>query len=523
MDQLDNSSVVSPVDLNLPLSFFVSQDKFLRLYNNVRARIDALKYQYMLFNSYPNLRVTKSDRSILYDPHISLLESLRTDIIRVHYNSVICNNAYRDLYSRWKAVPQTIEDHSILIFGRHIPKKSTEERQLQIRRNWVERHKKKGLASKKMLKDLQDAEFNHALKVKFLKTVRVQCLQARKTDLKKRLEHEVSTRYTQGWFLIFNTLTVSPEYINDVFALNSTCWTDYVRTVDRAVALSHYPNWRQAILDRKKGNNFHTYFAVVERGSKTGHLHIHVLHFCKYLPQGSFDPNRGLPIPKNLCLDSFRQFWKFGFSKPKMVRFGQSDAFGKIGWRWPVERIGNKWLPIPIRSPLGIVIYLSKYISSSLETNNKSGGWYTWRTRLSRNLGIYPIQNLCKILTEKKLIQILKNPTNKKLMMFGRTINQRILKTQAYKELMIRQIPKNRFLHNLEIFQLEPKDGLLKKFNNIREGRTSMNLRDGNIQVQSLIDMADFNINFEIRQIESQFLEIKSYLKCRGMSEEVYA
>ena len=64
---------------------------------------------------------------------------------------------------------------------------------------------------------------------------------ARKYDLSFRLKAECLLREKQGWFFIFNTLTVDSRNLETVFGKNSSAWTDYVRMVDRVITRAAQP------------------------------------------------------------------------------------------------------------------------------------------------------------------------------------------------------------------------------------------------------------------------------------------
>jgi len=503
----------------IPLSAFTI-DKHFRLYNTVRARLSAIQFQ---FHLQTKLKLYNPEaHSISYEPHIHFLNLLLRDIKQLDYISTICNSQYKHCFRLFKSLPSTTKEHCLLIFGHYIPKKSTFERQEQIMTNFVNRLSKKGLATKKQKDDLIKLKFDNQLRKTFLKRQRLECLAGRKSDVKKRLTYEVIHRTTENWALVFNTLTVSEEYINDVFAAKSTHWTDYIRTVDRAVGISIHGSWRQALKARLNGDEFHTYFAVVERGGKTGRLHIHVIHFMQKIPEGSYDPNRGAVQPYNRQIDVFRKFWKWGTSTPIAVRFGQSDHFGQLGWRWPVEKVENRYLPIPIRSPMGMINYVSEYVSKSIESK-QSKGLKTWRIRQSRMLGKHPLKHLVKLLPTEKLEQILIIPSLKRHNLFNRPVSDNLLKHLALKEILKRMTPKKFLNYNMELIRLEPKESSYQKLNRVLSMTpTIMNQRAGLTPLNIINVMVAFDISKEIKQVESKYQNISTYFICRGQSEEIY-
>ena len=200
------------------------------------------------------------------------------------------------------------------------------------------------------------------------------------------------TRLRQGWYLIFDTLTVHPDRYSQVFSAGSTTYRDYIR------------RWRYAC----GGADCHTSFGVVEPGSKTGRLHFHVLHFCRNLPGRSTDPNRDELHPFRREIVACKRFWTAGFSTPIAVRLDpRHDAFSRLGWRWPVEKCGRTWIPITSNSPDSVVGYMSKYVCKAYQTVEKP----IWRIRMTRNLGTQQLTPLLQRLTLKELLQLMAMPS----------------------------------------------------------------------------------------------------------------
>lgn len=96
-----------------------------------------------------------------------------------------------------------------------------------------------------------------------IESIQAKSILARIREISWRIEEEVSLRASEGWYIIFNTLTVRPGDYKKVFENGSYCWRDYVRCVERAVGVSIYGSVRNADFQRKS-NPYHSYFAVVE-------------------------------------------------------------------------------------------------------------------------------------------------------------------------------------------------------------------------------------------------------------------
>ena len=204
-----------------------------------------------------------------------------------------------------------------------------------------------------------------------------------------RLTDECNIAHRQGWFIIFNTLTVSDEHMDQVFAVGSRAFTDYIRSFYRRVGVAL--GIPKDVADRSH-SDFHRYFAVVEHGGKNGRLHVHILHFCKALPRGCQDPNGLLSLPKRTEIDNLKPLWSsFGWSTPIMVRYSADDAFSRLGWKWPLRKVKGVWSPLPAGDIGRVANYVGKYIAKQTEVKK----WKTtegtkiqcWRTRMNRGFG----------------------------------------------------------------------------------------------------------------------------------------
>lgn len=221
--------------------------------------------------------------------------------------------------------------------------------------------------------------------------------QARAYAHQSRLAWEIAYRTKQGWFGVFNTLTVAPGNYHKVFSKRSRAFQDYIRKMDRIFAQAAYGSIRNA-----KGKEYHTYFAVVEEGAKHGRLHIHVVHMFKALPPQCLDPNRALSRPARRELTGLKTHWPYGFSSPIMVRYSPQDAYGRKGFRWPIDSRTNA--PLVIKSPLHLAGYLSKYITKSYHSKKRSE--LLWRIRKSQRLGQHVLTELLSTLTLPQLLAV---------------------------------------------------------------------------------------------------------------------
>lgn len=271
---------------------------------------------------------------------------------------------------------------------------------------------KKELYAKLRLKDKKKktkfSKFQKALATNLLEGSR----NARKCDIIERLKEEVLLASKKGWFMVFSTLTVSNENYETVFKRKSTAFKDFIRSTYRSIGTNMGLTSRQADIAKK---DIHRYFAVVERGTLGGRLHIHCLHLCKQLPHCARD-NLNAHNRTTQNIEALNKFWKYeGSNKDTRrnhlaMRYSHNDAYGKAGWLWPmVKTTCGIMQPMQTCSPMRIANYVSKYITKSYEELKK---WKLknpqvetddtmttpWRTRMTRNFGLdWIMQHLAKL------------------------------------------------------------------------------------------------------------------------------
>lgn len=265
---------------------------------------------------------------------------------------------------------------------------------------------------------------------------------ARGSELKTLLQYEVAQKAAEGWYMVFNTLTVRPGAEHIVFSPGSKAFREYIQKVETAVK-----GKQRAV------NDAHTYFAVVETGTKGGRLHIHVLHFCRNLPRNSVDPNTGAVFPRARQLDSFRGFWPHGFSTPIMVRYSLNDAFGKAGYRWPLDR--KTGVALEAKGPHVVANYVAKYITKNYNATMKET--YLWRTRKTRNLGHELLSKAISTLQTETLWTLLETPTIKP------KLNNKTVPPTLLRVLTIRELADRLSLKRLATLAngIEPQPSLL--------------------------------------------------------------
>jgi hypothetical protein len=232
----------------------------------------------------------------------------------------------------------------------------------------------------------------------------------RKDNLIKRVEYEMQIADNYNEYVIFDTLTVKDEYMKEVFEVKSKQWDSYIKRY-------------------KRNCTNHRYFAAVERGEKTGRLHIHVLHIFSTTSFDMSCPNKFRTVIKDNREINSLKFWKYGWSKPIAVRFSPNDRFGKEGHIWPEKLEGKKIVPIEAKPGLALARYVAKYINKGLI----EGEW-KWRTRMSRNFGNQILKMMMeKISSENLMLVINHSKTIKKMMKKSVTYSHSQMRKQAVK------------------------------------------------------------------------------------------
>jgi len=353
-------------------------------------------------------------------------------------------------------------------------------------------------------KIIEEEEYTVTYLEKFKRIMKLGSQNARKQEQIFRLYSEVYKRSKENWYIIFNTLTVSDQHIETVFKKDSKIWTNYVRKIDRDTGIAVHGNWRKAVQERRKGNEFHRYFAVVEKGQLSGRLHIHSLHMMKKLPIKATDPNAGTPIPINREIQCIKKYWKYGFSVPICVRFNANDAFGKLGWRYPYKLDDQGiYKPLEIGNVEKVVNYIAKYIEKSYTINNNRKETMLWRVRMSRKIGTEMITKMLEKMDKKQieLMMAIKGRTN--LKMLGRQLPNQLVKILATKEYLKRlKIKTPQKLWNI-MLDVGIRQSMWKHVVTTIEMRIGFNLPNyGHIQIQSMLETEGSKIKELIREQE---------------------
>jgi len=205
----------------------------------------------------------------------------------------------------------------------------------------------------------------------------------RHNEYLSRLDVELARAVRDGWFVVFDSLTIDPAK-EDAFFADPEAIRDHVRTLGRRVASACGQKVALGF------DNVFRYLGVPEFGRKNGRLHFHLIYLCKRLPRGSYDPNIGRRVRNRREVEAFR-CWRYGFQSPKACRYSD-DAFTRCGWLWPVDKLGR---PLVCKPPIAVARYVAKYIGKSFKERDE---WQIsnpsrkaqFRLRMTRGFGQMP-------------------------------------------------------------------------------------------------------------------------------------
>lgn len=296
---------------------------------------------------------------------------------------------------------------------------------------------------------------------------------SRRSFMIQRIHNEMQLRHSQGWFVVFDTLTLAPDRLSDFYA-NDNALRDYFRTVGRLVLQAEGRSLKESFSD------CYRYLCVPEFGGKTGRLHFHVVHFLRTLPSGSIDPNFGRPAGGRYRrqLSSMSSLWRYGFSQPIAVRYAK-DAFSSLGWLWPIDKKTGKG--IESKPLIAIAHYVAKYINKQTEQSLvlKNLGDSKWKETLRQEMLTVPQKQFRVRMTRGFGMELpsMENLTNHALIQLTK-LSSRFTKAPAVLKQKARKELKSRLakLSLADCLELKPKTpNLLKLLRDSMQANTEFN------------------------------------------------
>lgn len=216
------------------------------------------------------------------------------------------------------------------------------------------------------------------------------------------LTAELYQRHNEGWYTVFNTLTVSPECYTTIFPggnLSDTVYFKrYIQSLKRlATRVTGLPD-----------NQCFRYWTCGEI-SPNGRLHFHQILMFKDIPDSwKVDPNNRCNGGNKREIDALKPYWKFGFSSPCAIRTGVNDVYSRLGWSLPCNPKTGK---IACMSLERVVNYVTGYLTKNI------GGNKQWKIQIR----IRKSQSLGKDFLQRMVNQLA--PYTKNLPQLTRTLN----------------------------------------------------------------------------------------------------
>lgn len=277
----------------------------------------------------------------------------------------------------------------------------------------------------------------------------------------------------RGWFMLQETLTVRDEHLYKVFFGDdaSKIWAQHIQKVGRAVRAAYYGGFSKVPKRGVPLKDYHQYIAVAEEGDLRGRPHIHILHFMRVLPQGCADPNAGRVVADEENIAQLSAFWRYGNSFVQPFRLHVRDAFGRLGWRWPVKIVGDRMVPQEFASVSRGAGYVAKYIVKSYNQRTLK-----WRIKATQQLGTQEIRQALSRLPVKHLRPLTQMPVR------GLTLRQvkvpgNLVKVAAQKELLRRYLSKSRRAQRMILAfpALNCRLSLVRQFMNLMQRKSIHN------------------------------------------------
>lgn len=432
---------------------------YFRLLNNIRSRIKAIEWQTKVQNKHPEVsRMT-----------VKKLKRMEKSLLVIKYTNTKSID-YQEIKKRFKSTGST-EEHIIKIFGNCLKPGSS--------------------------RVVDPVEAN------MLASMAKSNKQKRVIELQTRILLEILDKESKGWFIVFNTLTIANEYMEKVYKRENRIFEKYILSLNYAVKMQ---TEKIGEGKTKETADYHTYFAVVEEGTKTGRLHFHVLHFFRNLPNNCNDPNNGRRVPSQRIISELRNYWLYGYSTPIAVRLSAMDNYNRVGWIWPVckELRGSSYVALEASSPLRMARYMSKYITKANEERA-----FRWRTRLSKGFGTKIIKiALTRIATSTLESQMIAVAMWRHLEVMGISFPMALTRKLALKEYLLRKSSEQKSSRTSTIqrslMMVKRHPSIVEQYRALIRKKPRSSLQNiGSLQTQSL-KRADI---FEIHTAFTEALE----------------
>lgn len=409
----EKSKTLNVTNLSLTLCTHLDANlkRYRLLYNRITRFERQLSTHFYELGYYPALAVKEITR---------LRKMFDTLHNKYHLNDLINNNINTQLIEK--------EINSWLKIKNHWYKAT--------KLDWIQKQSSLNIIEEETLRQLEEAS-----------------LSSRKHQIVFRLNLALEEAVHQGWYIIMNTLTVSSENYTKVWKHNSKAFRDYIQRFDRI-----------------SGKKNHVYYAVVEHGSLHDREHLHVIHMLKDIKNDwKKDPNYSLIQPTRREIDGIKPLWQFGYSSPIAVRTSGTDAWGLIGYRWPLRRVGKLMVPEKSGSISRLANYLSKYITKAITTKESK----KWKQRIRQQMGMTIINQTLDRLSTLQLNQMIEISHQQALQIHRKAIPKFLLLSATHRQILGRLSKSKRIT---QLITLKPLPSLMKRLTTMTQPSNIYNL-----------------------------------------------
>ena len=240
-----------------------------------------------------------------------------------------------------------------------------------------------------------------------------------------RVAMEAADKLARGWYCVFDTRTLDSDEVDDWrdhFESSGSrfgSWRSYLRRVTRVVGAASL-GCSERECDSMDSSDWVSRMSCVEWDGVRPHMHD--LWFFRDIPASwKRDPNWGSEYPVHREVLGMRDLWPYGLTMPIAVRTSVDDAWGRLGWRWPIDADGD---PVVASVPDVLGSYLAKYLS-------KSGGEKCLRMRASRQFGLLGLRRRLARLSPANLRRLESEPWPERVTLSnGLTLPTQLLKRE---------------------------------------------------------------------------------------------
>ena len=206
----------------------------------------------------------------------------------------------------------------------------------------------------------------------------------------QKIAFEIERASQKGWFMVFDTLTLSDDGLKRFYRDQSSSDKKPIRGYCNTIAKSIKAYCDKLGINYEQQYDYYRFVCVPEFGGETNRLHFHLVHFMRFMPplignhknyRTDRDPNLdNLEMCNRTEITAFHRIWTYGSLNKAIAVRHQADAFtSKLNWRTvkKLNSITGTYDPVEIKGAGALASYLSKYVSKSIEQlEHSSDRWH---------------------------------------------------------------------------------------------------------------------------------------------------